>query len=133
MKKGQQAVRACKRHSQRERQSSCGKENTPSGKGNLEKLEIDLLHVGILPLYFHNVGRPAPNLLGSTSICQSASATPYKFAGRCCQVCEASLHASTGLAHHVMVLPDEDSFMSERALGIGGTTYRLACVHGPEM
>ncbi len=43
------------------------------------------------------------------------------------------LHASTGLAHHVMVLPDEDLFMSERALGIGGTTYRLACVHGPEM
>jgi hypothetical protein len=32
-----------------------------------------------------------------------------------------------------MVLGDEDSFMPEKVVEAGGTTYRLACVRGPDM
>jgi len=32
-----------------------------------------------------------------------------------------------------MVLADEELFMPERTVEAAGTTYRLACVHGPEM
>lgn len=44
-----------------------------------------------------------------------------------------TLRGSTGLCCHAMVFANEELFVPEKVVEVGGTTYRLACVRGAEM